>query len=210
MEVFPASWLPGHESDGSVPARKTSANPGFWAAHEHHCWRHHWSAFHQKQGDSCSLTCFLIPPSVLPASLIFPFLPAAPRFFVFMLHHVLAIDISSCLMLFQIFFLKQCRDFHKATYVKCIPNNNINACWVKTENVLSQERLSFYDMLWTHFVQIRWLFSVKLCLMIACVIFLFSSYRLCSLLLGNQRHPCKRWSRIIPGGQHPHDCGREW
>lgn len=57
VEVLPASWLPGHESDWGCPAWKAQADPGLWAPHEHHCWCHHWSAFHQKQGDSCSPTC---------------------------------------------------------------------------------------------------------------------------------------------------------
>lgn len=135
VEVLPAGWLPGHESDRGCPAGKTTADPGLRAPHEHHCWRHHRSAFYQKQGDSCSC--------VLSFSPLFFFLSFQPvwSFFLSLLlhlslsffpHHVLAIDIASCFMLFQIFILEQCRDFHKAKNVKCILNTNINACWIKT------------------------------------------------------------------------------
>lgn len=79
-----------------------------------------------------ALVCFLLSLffflSFLPTAVIFLPLPAAPLVFVFMLQRVLAIDIGSCFMLFQIFILEQCRDFHKAKYVKCILNININAC----------------------------------------------------------------------------------
>lgn len=81
---------------------------------------------------SLTLVCFLLslspPPFFLSFSVIFLSLPAAPLVFVFMPHHVLAIDIGSCFMLFQIFLLEQCRAFLKAEYVKCILNININAC----------------------------------------------------------------------------------
>lgn len=63
--------------------------------------------------------------SFLPTLLIFLRLPAAPLVFVFIRPCVLAIDIGSCFMLFQIFILKQCRE---AKYVKCTLNNSINAC----------------------------------------------------------------------------------
>lgn len=73
-----------------------------------------------------SLSCPVF--SLSFSSVIFLPLSAAPLVFVFMTHHVLAIDIGSCFMLFQILILKQCRDFHKAKHVKCILNININAC----------------------------------------------------------------------------------
>ena len=151
VEVLPASWLSGHEGDRGCPARKTQADPGLRAAHEHHRWRHHRSAFHQKQGDSCVLSSLFSFSLSYTTSVIFVPLPAAPLAFVFLTHRVLAIDISSCFMLFQIFLLEQCRDFHKAKYVKCILNINRNACWRKTWNGSSQGRLSFYYVVWTYF-----------------------------------------------------------
>lgn len=139
MEVLPACRLPGHERNWGGTARKTETDSGLWAPHEHHCWRHHRSAFHQKQSN-CRLSL-----STDFYSIAFAFCPFFLPILISLLLILLNVNAFENVLPVEVLGLL-------IKSVKGILKNNIFMFGEKRSNSQGQKKVSFYYFLCTCFL----------------------------------------------------------